>query len=120
MNVPRLRRLAGTERASLVEVRSWIGWVVDDVHGSRIGRLEDVLPDDKGLVADWLIVNEFRFGRRRRFSIPAVDAVGSRGRIWVPFQRDVVRNSGDIGLEGKDARADLLRYYDLTGHSRAA
>lgn len=116
----RIRRLAGAERPSLEQVGTWVGWVVDDVNGSRIGRLESVLPDSENSRADWLVVNEFRFARRRAFVVPALDAVGTRGRVWVPYPRDLVRASIVLAGVDDDGGAALRGHYGLGSRMRAA
>lgn len=80
----------GSKRCpEMAEVESWVGWRVDDVHGSMIGRVEWIRQDRSGGPL-WLVVSEFRFGEGRRFVIPAVDAVGGSGRVWSPYRREQI------------------------------
>ncbi len=96
------------------EIQGWVGWVVDDVNGSAIGRLQDVIAGADGRPA-WLILNEFRFGEGRRFTAPARDATGSRGRVWLPLPRHKVRATARLGLPHRSAHAerDLRLHYGL-------
>lgn len=106
MGLSKDSRLLGSQPNTLAQVRDWIGWAVDDVHGARIGRLEDVVADRAERLAEWLVVNEFRFGQGRRFLIPAGDATGSGGRVWVPYQRDLIHRSVGLGWVRRSASAE--------------
>jgi hypothetical protein len=108
------------ERPGLAEVRGWIGWAVDDVHGSTIGRLEDVIADARGGAAAWLVVHEFRFGDGRRFQVPADEALGNGGRVWVPYERELVRRSAELGSPRRSREAGRrLREHYARGSSAA-
>ena len=101
-------------------MREWIGWRVDDVNGSSIGRLNDVIADDNGRPL-WLAINELRFGEGRRFIAPAGEASGSSGRVWLPIERHVVRGSADLGNPLRSPQADrrLRSYYSVSGRRAA-
>ena len=101
-------------------MREWIGWRVDDVNGSSIGRLSDVIADDSGR-PEWLAINELRFGTGRRFFAPARDATGSAGRVWIPLDRAFVRGSADLGnpVRSPQAVRRLHAHYGA-GRRRAA
>jgi hypothetical protein len=83
----------------------WIGWRVDDVNGSSIGRLHDVIADENGR-PEWLAIKELRFGEGRRFFAPAREATGSRGRVWLPIERDFVRGSAGLGSPQRSPQAE--------------
>jgi hypothetical protein len=86
-------------------MREWLGWRVDDVNGSSIGRLHDVIADENGR-PDWLAIKELRFGEGRRFFAPAREATGSRGRVWLPIERDFVRRSAELGNPYRSPQAE--------------
>lgn len=115
-------QLAGSSPASLSEAAGWIGWAVDDVHGSRIGRLADVISDAQGRLPDWLVVNELRFGRGRHFLVPAADATGTGGRVWVPYPRKQVQQSAGLGWARRTSQAErrLRKHYGLPEPRRSA
>lgn len=106
----------GSERPSLSDVHEWIGWEVGDVHGAVLGRLEDVLMSDDGAWAEWLVVNEFRFGDGHRFVIPAEHATAANGRVWVPFERSLISASSQLASTRHTPEAELrLRAHYLIG-----
>lgn len=74
------------------ELERWLGWRVDDINGSMIGRVERIVDDGTG-EPTWIVVSEFRLGEGRRFVIPAIDAVGGGGRVWSPHPRERIRAS---------------------------
>ena len=88
-------RLRPSRLPSLVECEGWLGWRVDDINGSMMGRMEKVLTDEGGDPA-WIIVSEFQPGEGRRFAIPVADAVGGGGRVWSPHPRQQIWMSARI------------------------
>jgi hypothetical protein len=115
--------LGGPRAPTLTEVQTWIGWRVDDVNGTMIGRVETILQESSGSPA-WLVVSEFRFGEGRRFMIPARDAVGGSGRVWSPHPRERIRaTAAMIGTRfTPEADRRLVSHYmrEIPGRARAA
>lgn len=112
--------LRGGNKPSLNEALGWIGSRVDDIYGANVGRLEDVWIDPGTGVPRWLLVKEGRFGGRTTL-IPFEDATAGAGHVWVPYERDVVRNAPQI--EGgapltHQVEAALRSHY--TAHAPAA
>ena len=87
--------LRGGNKPSLNEALGWIGSRVDDVYGASVGRLEDVWIDPGTGVPRWLLVKEGRFGGRSTL-VPFSDATAGAGHVWVPYERDVVREAPQI------------------------
>ncbi len=120
---PTSRFVLGAARPpDLAEVETWIGWRVDDVHGSMIGRVESIRLDPDGRPL-WLVVSEFRFGEGRRFVIPAGDAVGGSVRVWSPHPRERIRaTAGMLGARftPQADRRLVSHYVGPAGAGRAA
>ncbi len=87
--------LRGGSKPSLNEALGWIGSRVDDIYGASVGRLEDVWIDPGTGVPRWLLVKEGRFGGRTTL-IPFEDATAGAGHVWVPYERDIVREAPEI------------------------
>lgn len=83
--------------------------------GAEIGRIEEVVGDSQRRRAEWLVVNEYRFGEGRRFVIPAGQASAADGRVWVPYGREHVRASARIAGARFTPKADrpLREHYLL-------
>lgn len=65
------------------EALSWLGMRIDDAYGARVGTVHDVYLEADGSPR-WI------FTLRRRVLIPAWDAIAGAGRVWVPYQRDLI------------------------------
>jgi hypothetical protein len=100
-------------------MQGWIGWRVDDVNGSGLGRLQEVIAGADGRPA-WLVINEFRFGSGRRFWAPAAEATGSSGRVWLPVDHDLVYRSAGLGSAHHTPQAErrLREHYRLDSPRR--
>ncbi|MEZ5154731.1 MAG: PRC-barrel domain-containing protein [Solirubrobacterales bacterium] len=87
--------LRGGNKPSLNEALGWIGSRVDDIYGAAVGRLEDVWIDPGTGAPRWLLVKEGRFGGRSTL-VPFSDATAGAGHVWIPYERDVVREAPQI------------------------
>ncbi len=87
--------LRGGSRLSLDEALGWIGSRVDDLYGVGVGRLEDIWIDPGTGIPRWLLVKEGRFDGRATL-IPFDDASAGAGRVWIPYDQDVVRRAPEV------------------------
>ena len=87
--------LRGASKPSLDEALGWVGSRVDDIYGAGVGRLEDVWIDPGTGMPRWLLVKEGRFGGRTTL-IPFEDATAGAGHVWIPYERDVVRDAPQV------------------------
>ena len=105
--------LRGDNRPNLNEALGWIGSRVDDIYGAQIGRLEDVWIDPGTGQPRWLLIKEGRFGGRATL-IPFEDATAGAGHVWVPYEREVVRDAPQIEPGApltQQVEASLRRHY---------
>ena len=65
---------------------SWIGMRIDDAYGARVGLVHNVYLEADGSPR-WI------FTLRRRVLIPAWDAIAGAGRVWVPYERDLITSA---------------------------
>lgn len=105
----------GGIKPTLSDALRWIGSRVDDTHGASIGRLEDIWVDPVQGEPRWLLVKEGRFGGRHTL-VPFLNAAAGGGRVWIPYERQVVRTAPEV-RPGSPLGADLER--ELTEHYRA-
>jgi sporulation protein YlmC with PRC-barrel domain len=89
-------RLHGAARPSLTEARTWIGSRVTDSFGTGLGKLEDVWIDAESGDPSWLLIREGRFGGGRHKLVPFEGATGGGGQVWLPLERDLVRESPEV------------------------
>jgi len=86
--------LRGGSKPSLEEALGWIGSRVDDIYGANVGRLEDVWIDPDSGLPRWLLVKG-RFSGRTTL-IPFDHATAGAGHVWVPYEREVVRDAPEV------------------------
>jgi hypothetical protein len=90
----------------LSEALGWIGFRVDDMTGSRLGRVEGIVVDARGDAPVWTIVKLGRFGKVT--AVPYGDCAGGPGRVWVAQGRKAVRGAPPV-----DAREPLTREQEM-------
>jgi hypothetical protein len=87
-------------------VAGWIGFDVDEVGGSRIGRVHWVFADAASGEPAWLIV---ALGRRgaKKVAVPLRECAGATGRVWTAQGRDALRDAPAV-----DPTRPLLREHE--------
>jgi PRC-barrel domain len=90
---------------------AWVGWRLDEIEGSSVGKIEGVYVDARTGEAAWLFAKIGRFGRRSL--VPVRDAVGGVGRVWVPYAREVIRGAPRIE---PGQTLDIYREAELSAH----
>lgn len=107
--------LRGGAKPSLNDALGWIGSRVDDSSGNPVGRLEDVWIDPGTGAPRWLLVHKGGPGERSTL-VPFGDAATGAGRLWIPYERDVVIGAPDVDPGApltQQAEADLRRHYAM-------
>ena len=99
---------------TLAEAQGWAGFKLDDISGATVGKIEGVYVDEQSGEPEWLLARMGRFGHH--CLVPARDAVGAAGHVWVPYSRDQIRKAPrmDAGepLERESEEA-LLQHYGV-------
>jgi hypothetical protein len=62
---------------------------IDDAYGARVGAVHDVYLEADGSPR-WI------FTARRKVLIPARDAIAGAGRVWVPYERDLIHGAPQV------------------------
>jgi hypothetical protein len=96
----------GAELPSVEEALGWAGAKLDEVGGGSVGRVEGVYVDAESGEPRWLLIRMGRFGHHS--ALPFSHAVGGAGRVWAPYQREIVRQAPRI-----DAGKPLSREREL-------
>ena len=99
------------ELPTAADAREWIGFRLDDVSGSSVGNVKAIFCDAESGDPAWVVAKLGRFGKT--VAIPFRDCAAGAGRIWVPFERDELRDA-----PGVDALNPLTREQELAvaGH----
>jgi sporulation protein YlmC with PRC-barrel domain len=98
---------------SLEEARSWIEARVDDVYGSRVGTVVDVYFDPDGQEVHWMLI---RVGSADGplTLVPVHYSIASKGHVWVPITKDLIRRAPvlDSGRPlARDEELELCFHY---------
>lgn len=88
--------LHGADAPSLDEARTWVGNRVIDSFGRGIGRIDDVWVDAESGAPAWLLLRWGRFNGRLNL-VPFEGATAGADQVWLPFERDLIRSSPEIG-----------------------
>ena len=68
---------------------SWIGMRIDDAYGALVGVVNDVYLEADGSPR-WI------YTRRSKALIPAREALAGAGRVWVPFERELIASAPQV------------------------
>ena len=97
------------------EARDYKGHAVIDEHGTKVGKITDVLYDDKTLMPRWMIVDIGVLGAQHY--VPLNDAYQSEdGRLVIPFDKKTVKAAPRAGKDHILTRAveeQLVQHYGL-------
>ncbi len=106
----------------LSEVLSWVGSRLDEMGGEGMGKVEGAYVDVDSGRPEWLLVRVGRFGPRA--PIPARDAVGGIGHVWVPYGAEAIKSCPRIDAGAPlttERELELLRHFGISGEvGRAA
>jgi hypothetical protein len=99
---------------TLEEATRWVGFEVDDLDGTRVGRVHGVFADSDGGAPAWLIVTlARRSGLLRRrgglaVAIPMRECAAAAGRVWIALSRRARDSAPTV-----DPARRLLREHEL-------
>jgi sporulation protein YlmC with PRC-barrel domain len=100
---------------SVEEVRAWLGRVMVDRDGKRLGEITDIYLDRETDRPEWAVVHTGLFGLRSSF-VPLAEATEVGDQIQVPHPRTLVKDAPNLEADGqlsKAEEADLYRHYGL-------
>lgn len=99
---------------SLEDVREWEGYRVDEVSGHSVARVEGFFVDQESGEPAWVLLKLGRFGKVVPVSIR--ECAAAAGRVWVPHDREVIRDAPAIDPEmplNKEQERLVLDYYGI-------
>ena len=100
---------------SVDEVRAWLGRVMVDRDGNRLGEITDIYLDRETDRPEWAVVRTGLFGLRSSF-VPLAEATETGDHIQVSHQRTLVKDAPNIEADGQLSEAEeaeLYRHYGL-------
>ncbi len=99
---------------SLEDVKAWDGYRVDEIGGHAVATIEGVFVDKKSGEPAWVLAKLGRFGKTVPISVR--ECAAAAGRVWVPHEREVVRNAPAVDPSLPLNRAQeqqVLEYYGI-------
>jgi hypothetical protein len=107
---------------SVEQVRGWVGRVMVDRDGNRLGEITDIYLDRETDRPEWAVVRTGLFGLRSSF-VPLAEASEVDDQIQVPHARILVKDAPNIEADGQLSEAEeaeLYRHYGLDYDTVAA
>jgi hypothetical protein len=105
---------ADPELPGTAEALGWAGAKLDELGGGSVGRVEGVLVDAIGGDPKWLLVRMGRFGHHT--ALPFSHAVAGVGRVWAPYDREMVRRAPRVDAGRpltRELELELCAYYGI-------
>jgi hypothetical protein len=100
---------------SVEQVRGWVGRVMVDRDGNRLGEITDIYLDGETERPEWAVVRTGLFGLRSSF-VPLAEASEVDDQIQLPHARGLVKDAPNIEADGQLSEAEeaeLYRHYGL-------
>jgi hypothetical protein len=100
------------------EARSWIGSRLDEIGGAAVGKVDGFFVDADTGRPEWLVVRLGRFGQQGL--VPAREAVGVAGRVWVPYARETIKAAPKAGTKApltRESEIELLKHFGAGGNA---
>jgi hypothetical protein len=112
---------AATTGPDAAEARGWIGARLDEIGGAAVAKIEGLFADPETGRPEWLVVRLGRFGQRGL--VPAREAVGVGGRVWVPYSREAIKGASSANTKTpltREAELELLKHFGAEGDAGRA
>ena len=105
---------ASARQPSLEDVKQWMGYRVDEISGHSVAKVDGLFVDQESGDPAWILVKLGRFGKVVPISIR--ECATAAGRVWVPHDREVIRNAPavDPGMPlNREQELQVLQYYGI-------
>jgi len=96
------------------QIDTWIGRMLIDEAGHKIGKVADVYTDDDTGQPEWFAVTTGLFGSNVSF-VPLKGASPGGDGLQVPFPKDQVKDAPNAGADGKLSEEEVARLYGHYG-----
>mgnify|MGYP002636613274 CR=1 FL=1 len=105
---------ATARQPGLEDVKVWVGYRIDEVSGHSVAKVEGLFVDQESGEPAWILAKLGRFGKVVPISIR--ECAAAAGRVWVPHDREVIRNAPAIDPEmplNREQELQVLNYYGI-------
>ncbi|MBK8293305.1 MAG: hypothetical protein IPK93_00450 [Solirubrobacterales bacterium] len=114
MSDPSTPKEASTRQPGLEDVKQWMGYRVDEISGHSVAKVEGLFVDQESGDPAWILVKLGRFGKVVPISIR--ECATAAGRVWVPHDREVIRNAPAVDPDmplNREQELQVLQYYGI-------
>jgi hypothetical protein len=112
MTEPSVPNDAAARQPGLEDVKQWMGYRVDEVSGHSVAKVDGVFVDQESGEPAWILAKLGRFGKVVPISIR--ECATAAGRVWVPHDREVIRNAPAVDPDmplNREQELQVLTYY---------
>ncbi len=105
---------ASARQPSLEDVKQWMGYRVDEISGHSVAKVDGLFVDQESGDPAWILVKLGRFGKVVPISIR--ECATAAGRVWVPHDREVIRNAPAVDPDmplNREQELQVLQYYGI-------
>lgn len=105
---------ASPSQPGLEDVKQWMGYRVDEISGHSVAKVEGLFVDQESGDPAWVLVKLGRFGKVVPISIR--ECATAAGRVWVPHDREVIRNAPAVDPDmplNREQELQVLQYYGI-------
>src|SRR3954468_12698220 len=98
------------------DVLSWRGQTMFDNDGDKIGKVDEISPDQQTDEPEWAVVTTGLFGTKQTF-VPIADAGSTGDGVRVPYEKAQVKDAPRIDPDGRLSNEEERRLYDHYGRA---
>lgn len=101
-------------RPSREDVEAWAGYRVDEITGHSVAKVEGLFVDGESGEPAWVLAKLGRFGKVVPISVR--ECAAAAGRVWVPHDREVIRNAPAVDPTlplNREQEQQVLEYYGI-------
>ncbi|MGK2956345.1 MAG: hypothetical protein ACSLFI_11835 [Solirubrobacterales bacterium] len=103
-----------SRQPGIEDVKQWIGYRVDEISGHSVAKVEGLFVDQESGEPAYILAKLGRFGKVVPISIR--ECASAAGRVWVPHDREVIRNAPAVDPAmplNREQELQVLQYYGI-------
>jgi hypothetical protein len=96
------------------DVKAWEGYQLDEISGQGVAKVEGLFVDKESGEPVWVLAKLGRFGKTVPVSLR--ECAAAAGRVWVPHDREVIRNAPAVDPTmplNREQELQVLEYYGI-------
>ncbi len=105
---------AASTQPGVEDVKAWEGYQLDEISGQGVAKVEGLFVDKETGEPAWVLAKLGRFGKTVPVSVR--ECAAAAGRVWVPHEREVIRNAPAVDPAmplNREQELQVLEYYGI-------